>query len=146
MVNWIETKVKYEKTLENGAKKVVTEQYLVDAYSFAEAEARIIEEVTPYIQGDFSVSAVKRTNISEIFFNEDTSADKYYKIKAAFITLDEKTGAEKRSNANYLVQAENLEGALENFKDGMKGTLGDFEIVSISETAIVDVIKYKQKE
>ena len=146
MVNWIETKVKYEKTLENGAKKVVTEQYLVDAYSFAEAEARIIEEVTPYIQGDFSVSAVKRTNISEIFFNEDTSADKYYKIKAAFITLDEKTGSEKRSNANYLVQAENLEGALENFKDGMKGTLGDFEIVSISETAIVDVIKYKQKE
>lgn len=146
MVNWIETKVKYEKTLENGAKKVVTEQYLVDALSFAEAEARIIEEVTPYIQGDFSVSAVKRTNISEIFFNEDTSADKYYKIKAAFITLDEKTGSDKRSNANYLVQAENLEGALENFKDGMKGTLGDFEIVSISETAIVDVIKYKQKE
>ena len=146
MANWIETKVKHEKTLGNGAKKVVTEQYLVDAYSFAEAEARIIEEVTPYIQGDFSVSAVKRTNISEIFFNEDTSADKYYKIKAAFITLDEKTGSEKRSNANYLVQAENLEGALENFKDGMKGTLGDFDIVSISETAIVDVIKYEQKK
>lgn len=146
MVNWIETKVKYEKTLENGAKKVVTEQYLVDALSFAEAEARIIEEVTPYIQGEFKVEAVKRTNISEIFSSEEASADKFYKFKSAFITLDEKTGAEKRSNANYLVQAENLEGALENFKDGMKGTLGDFEIVSISETAIVDVIKYKQKE
>lgn len=146
MANWIETKVKYEKTLENGAKKVVTEPYLVDALSFAESEASIIEEVTPYIQGDFKVEAVKRTNILEIFFSEEASADKFYKVKAQFITLDEKTGAEKRSNANYLVQAESLENALSNFKSGMKGTLGDFEIVSMAETAIVDVIKYEQKK
>lgn len=146
MANWIETKVKYEKTLENGAKKVATEPYLVDALSFAEAEARIIEEVTPYIQGDFKVEAVKRTNILEIFFSEEASADKFYKVKAQFITLDEKTGAEKRSNANYLVQAESLENALSKFKAGMKGTLGDFEIVSMAETAIVDVIKYEQKK
>lgn len=146
MANWIEAKVKYEKTLENGAKKVVTEPYLVDALSFAEAEARIIEEVRPYIQGDFKVEAVKRTNISEIFSSEEASADKFYKVKAAFITLDEKSGAEKRSNANYLVQAESLENALSNFKTGMKGTLGDFEIVSIAETAIVDVIKYEPKK
>lgn len=146
MANWIETKVKYEKIRENGAKKVVTEPYLVDALSFAEAEARIIEEVTPYIQGDFKVDAVKRTNILEIFSCEEVSADKFYKVKAAFITLDEKTGAEKRSNANFLVQAEGLENALSNFKSGMKGTLGDFEIVSIAETAIVDVIKYEPKK
>lgn len=146
MANWIETKVKYEKTLENGAKKKVTEPYLVDALSFAEAEARIIEEVTPFIQSDFKVEAVKRTNISEIFSSEEVSADKFYKVKSAFITLDEKTGAEKRSNANYLVQAESFENALSNFKAGMKGTIGDFEIVSIAETAIVDVIKYKPKK
>lgn len=145
MANWIETKVKYEKTLENGAKKVVTEPYLVDALSFAEAEARIIEEVRPYIQGDFKVEAVKRTNIFEIFFSEEASADKFYKVKAQFITLDEKTGAEKRSNANYLVQAESLENALSNFKAGMKGMLCDSEIVSISETTIVDVLKYEPK-
>lgn len=146
MANWIETKVKYEKTLENWAKKVVTEPYLVDALSFAEAEARIIEEVAPYIQGEFKVEAVKRTNILEIFFSEEASADKFYKVKVAFITLDEKTGAEKRSNANFLVQAESFENALSKFKSGMKGTLGDFEISSIAETAIVDVIKYEQKK
>ena len=146
MANWIETKVRYEKTLENGMQKMVNEPYLVDALSFSEAEARITEEITPYMQGDFSVSAVKRTNISEIFFNEDTSADKYYKIKAAFISINEKTLAEKRNNTNYLVQAKDLVDALNRFQAGMKGTMADYEIVSVSETAIMDVYSYKPKE
>lgn len=146
MANWIETKVRYEKTLENGAQKMVNEHYLVDALSFSEAEARITEEIAPYMQGDFSVSAVKRTNISEIFFGEDTSADKYYKIKAAFIIINERTLAEKRSNTNYLVQAKNIVDALNIFQARMKGTMVDFEIVSISETAIMDVYTYKPKQ
>ena len=146
MENWIETKVRYEKTLENGAKKMVNEPYLVDALSFSEAEARITEEIAPYMQGDFSVSAVKKTNISEIFFGEDTSADKYYKIKAAFVYIDERTLVEKRSNANYLVQAKDLVDALNSFQAGMKGTMADYEIVSVSETAIMDVYSYKPKE
>lgn len=145
MANWIETKVRYEKTLENGMQKMVNEPYLVDALSFSEAEARITEEITLYMQGDFSVSAVKRTNISEIFFNEDTSADKYYKIKAAFISINERTLAEKRSNTNYLVQAKDLVDALNSFQAGMKGTMADYEIVSVSETAIMDVYSYKPK-
>lgn len=146
MANWIETKVRYEKTLENGAQKMVNEPYLVDALSFSEAEARITEEIAPYMQGDFSVSAVKRTNISEIFFGEDTSADKYYKIKADFIYINEKTLAEKRSNTNYLVQAKNIVDALNIFQERMKGTMTDFEIVSISETALIDVFSYKPKK
>ncbi|MCI6252588.1 MAG: DUF4494 domain-containing protein [Bacteroidales bacterium] len=146
MENWIETKVRYEKTLENGMHKMVNEPYLVNAISFSEAEARITEEITPYMQGDFSVSAVKRTNISEIFFNEDTSADKYYKIKAAFIFINERTFAEKRSNTNFLVKAKNLVDALNRFQAGMKGTMADYEIVSVSETAIMDVYTYKPKE
>lgn len=127
-------------------KKMVNETYLVDALIFSEAETRITEEIAPYMQGDFSVSAVKRTNIAEVFFSEDTSADKYYKIKAAFISINEKTLAEKRSNVSYLVQEENLVDALNNFQAGMKGTMADYEIVSISETAIVDVFEYKTSE
>ena len=145
MENWIETKVRYKKTLENGMQKMVNEPYLVDAISFSEAEARITEEITPYMLGDFSVSAVKITNISEIFFNEDTSADKYYKIKAAFISINDITLAEKRSNTNYLVQAKDLVDALNRFQAGMKGTMDDYEIVSVSETAIMDVYTYKPK-
>lgn len=146
MANWIETKVRYEKTLENGMQKIVNEPYLVDALSFSEAEARITEEISPYMQGEFSVSAVKRTNISEIFFTEDSSADKFYKVKASFISINEKTLAEKRSNVNYIVQAADLIDALNNFRAAMKGTMADFDIVSISETALMEVYQYKPKE
>lgn len=146
MANWIETKVRHEKTLENGTKKTASETYLVDALIFSEAETRITEEIAPYVQGDFSVSAVRRTNIAEIFFSEDASAKKYYKVKAAFISINEKTLAEKRSNTTYLVQAKNLVDALNNFQAGMKVTMADYEIVSISETAIIDVFTYKPSE
>lgn len=141
MANWFECKVRYDKLQENGAVKKVTEPYLVDALSFTEAEARIIEERTPFISGDFSVSAVKRTKISEIFWNE--GGDRWYLVKVAFITIDERSGVEKRTATLILVQAENFKQALENFTEGMKGTMADYEIVSITETPLMDVYKVK---
>ena len=136
-----EFKVRYDKLQENGSVKKVSEPYLVDALSFTEAEARIIEEQTPYISGDFSVSAVKRTKIAEIFWNED--GDKWYLVKCAFITIDEKTAVEKRTTSLFLVQAGNLAEALDNFNEGMKGTMADYDVTSINETPIMDVYKVK---
>lgn len=137
MANWFECKVRYDKTMENGSIKKVTEPYLVDALSFTESEARIIEEMTPFISGEYSVSAVKRTKIAEIF--RDDSADRWYLVKVAFITIDEKTAAEKRAVSQILVAATGFKGAYDRFMEGMKGTMADFEIVSISETPIMDV-------
>lgn len=141
MANWFECKVRYDKLQENGAVKKVNEPYLVDALSFTEAEARIIDEQTPFISGDFSVSAVKRTKISEIFWNE--GGDRWYLVKVAFITIDERSGAEKRTTTLILVQASNFKEALDNFIEGMKGTMADYEVVSISETPLMDVYKVK---
>ena len=139
MANWFECKVRYDKMMENGVQKKVNEPYLVDALSFTEAEARIIEELTPFISGEFTVSAVKRTRISEIFW--DDSADKWYMVKVAFITIDEKSAVEKKSNSFILVAANSFKEALENFMENMKTTLADFDIVSITETPIMDVYK-----
>lgn len=141
MANWFECKVRYDKMMENGAQKKVNEPYLIDAISFTEAEARIIEEITPFISGEFSVSAVKRTKISEIFW--DDSADKWYLVKVAFITIDEKTAVEKKTTSLILVAASDFKGAYDNFMEGMKGTMADFDIVSITETPIMDVYKVK---
>lgn len=141
MANWFECKVRYDKTMENGAQKKVTEPYLIDALSFTEAEARIIEEITPFISGEFSVSAVKRTKIGEIFW--DDSADKWYLVKVAFITIDEKTAVEKKNTSLILVAASDFKGAYDNFMEGMKGTMADFDITSITETPIMDVYKVK---
>lgn len=141
MANWFECKVRYDKMMENGVVKKVNEPYLVDALSFTEAEARIIEEQTPFISGEFSVSAVKRSKISEIF--RDDTADRWYLAKVAFITIDEKTAAEKRTVSQILVAGSDFDSACANFKDGMKGTLADFDLVSLSETPIMDVYGMK---
>lgn len=137
MALWFECKIRYDRMQENGAVKKVNEPYLVDALSFTEAESRIIEEMKPFISGDFSISAVKKTKIAEIFFDE--SGDKYYMVKYNIITLDEKSGAEKRVAVFTLVQAGDFDMALANFRENMKGTIADFEIASISETPIMDV-------
>lgn len=139
MANWFECKVRYNKMLETGEQKKVNEPYLVDALSFTEAEARIIEEITPFISGDFTVSAVKRTNISDIFW--DDRCDKWYNVKVLFITIDERSGKEKKSATHILVQASDFRNALDNFMEGMKGTMSDFEIASIVETPLMDVFR-----
>lgn len=140
MHNWFECKVSYEKTLENGMRKKVTEPYLVDALSFTEAEARIIEEIHPFISGEFTIADIKRARLSELFFNEN--GDRFFKIKVYFITLDEKSGAEKKTAAQMLAQASNLKDAIAVLEDGMKGTLADYTIASVSETPLIDVFPF----
>ena len=134
MHTWFECKIRYEKVMENGMNKKVTEPYLVDALSFTEAEARIIEEITPYISGEFTVSDIKRANYSELF---------WFKCKLFFITLDEKSGAEKKTSTTVLVQASDLRDDVKKLDEGMKGTMADYVIASVAETAIMDVYPYE---
>lgn len=144
MANWFECKVRYDKTQENGSIKKVNEPYLVDALSFTEAESRITEEQRPFISGEFTVSAIKPTKIAEIFF--DDVSDRWYLVKVAFITIDEKTAAEKRSVSQILVQAAGFKHALERFEEGMKVTMADYEVVQLSETPLMDVYRMKVVE
>lgn len=138
--------VRYDKVMENGLSKPVSEQYLFDALSFTEAEARTIEELTPFMSGEFTIPQIVKPRISELFLSDDTAADRYYKVKVAFITLDEKSGAEKKTNSFILVQASDFKNAYDRFIEGMKGTMADYEIVSIVETAIMDYYPAKNDE
>ena len=142
MHTWFECKIQYEKTMENGMNKKVTEPYLVDALSFTEAEARIIEEVSPYISGEFTIADIKRANYTELFFCEEDSADRWFKCKLTFISLDEKSGAEKKTSSNVLVQAADLRDAVKKLDEGMKGSMADYIISSMAETAIMDVFPF----
>ena len=146
MHTWFVCKISYEKTMENGMNKKVTEPYLVDALSFTEAEARIIDEVGPYISGEFTVTAVAKANYSELFFAEDAASDRWFKCKLGFITLDEKTGNEKKTYTNVLVQAFDLRDAVKKLDEGMKGSMADYIILSVAETPIMDVYPYEAKE
>ncbi len=142
---WFICKIRYEKVMEDGLQKKVTETYVVDAISFSEAEKRIIEEMSSYISGEFTVEDIKKAPFKEIFFTEDVSSDRFYKAKLQFITIDEKTEKEKRSTVNYLVQAASLNGAVKNIDEVMGGTMLDYVSCAVQETPIMDVFEHKDK-
>lgn len=145
MQKWFECSLKYDKVMNNGKEKKITELYLVDALSITEAEARLIEEMNPFMQGEFQCKGIKEAKYSEIFFSEEVTADRYFKCKLLFITLDEKSGKEKTTSTQILVQAADLRDAVKKLDEGMKGTMADYQIASVSETKIMDVYPYESK-
>lgn len=140
--NWFETKIRYEKMMDDGKQKMVTEQYVVDALSFTEAEASIIEEMSSYISGEFKVTGISQSSYGEIFFSDIDTDDRFFKVKLQFITIDEKTEKEKRSNVIYLVQAHTLQQAIKNIEEVMSSTMIDYAIVAVQETQIMDVFEH----
>jgi len=131
--------VRYNKTMDNGQVKTVNEQYLVDSLTVTEAEARTTEFVQPYISGEFSIPSVKNSRIAEIFSGD---GEYWWLVKVAFISIDEKTAQEKKSISQILVQADDFSSACEKFADGMKNTMADWELQSVSLSKIVDYIAF----
>ena len=144
MNEWFQCTIKYEKTLENGLVKKVSEPYLVDAISFTEAEKRIIEEIKPFMTGIFEVADIKRAHYAELFESADESADRFFKAKLQFITLDEKSGKEKTTSQNILAQAADLRDSIQRLDEGMKTSTIDYTIASVQETPIMDIYHYKE--
>ena len=124
---WFECKVRYEKNGEDGVPKKVIETYVVDAVSFGEAESRILEEMGKYVSGEIEVVDLKIAQYKEIFFANNNLADKWYKAKLAFITIDEKTDKEKKTSVYYLVNAGNINSALKNVDKIMGVTIIYYE-------------------
>lgn len=135
-----ESKVKCARVQEqDGTVKMVTEVYMVDALSFAEAEARITGEVEPCCNGEFDVVALKRSNIKELCKSQADGDDKWFNCKLEMLTIDEQAGKEKKCNYNILVQASNIEEAKRYLEKHMQGTMADWELKSITETKILEV-------
>ena len=143
---WFECKIRYEKIMEDGLPKKVSEVYVVDALSFSEAEERIMEEMLPYNLVDIEIVDVKIAPYREIFFADDNLADQWFKAKLSFITIDERTDKEKRTSMMCLVNADNISSAINNIGEVMSGTMIDYITTSISATKIFDVFEYKKKD
>lgn len=137
--------MRYERQMEDGLQKMVTETYVVDAFTFGEAEEAITKEMTAFVSGEFNVKNITPANYGEIFFSDNANDDKWYKAKLTFITRDEKTGKDKRSNTNYLVQAGSFNAAVKNVEQVMGTTMVDYVIANIAETKIMDVYEHQAK-
>ena len=143
---YFEVKIQYHKMQEDGKEKKVTEQYVVEALSFTEAESRIIEEMTPYISGEFDVVSEKIAPYNEIFLSDRTDDDKWFISKVGFITLDERTDKEKKQTFRYLVQAATSELALDYTKEMFSHGMSDYCIEAVQDTPTLDVFLYEVKK
>ena len=143
---YYEVKIQYQKMQEDGREKKVTEQYVVEALSFTEAESRIIEEMTPYISREFDVVSEKIAPYNEIFLSDRTDDDKWFVSKVAFITIDEKTEKEKKQTFRYLVQAATSELALDYIKETFSHGMSEYCIEAVQDTPTLDVFLYEVKK
>ena len=125
---------KYEKMQENGAVKRVSEKYLCEALSIVEADAVVTESLKPYISGDFFTSKVENSPIAEVI--GDKEADKFYLAKVAFVTIDERSGKEKKTVSQWLIGGTDFNDAYEMVLREINKCMADIEIVSLAETPI----------
>lgn len=136
---FFESKVRREALTEDGTQAKINSLYVIDAMSFSECEARVTEFVASYASGEFEVLTETRAPYKEIIFSED--CEMWYRVKVAFITLNEKTGKQKKTKETYLVQANTIDGAKKNFDEMMKGTMIDYVIEGLHESAIEDIVE-----
>lgn len=136
---FFEVKIQYQKMQENGKEKKVTEQYVVEALSFTEAESRIAEEMLPYTDGDLDVVSEKIAPYNEIFISDNSADDKWFVSKVGFITLDEKTAKEKKQTFRYLVQARTSELAMDYTNEMLSHGMSDYSIDSVQDTPTLNV-------
>ena len=102
--------------------------------------------MSSYVSGEFEIMDIKIAPYAEVFFADSDSADKWYKAKLAFITLDEKTQKEKKSTVNYLFNAGSMNGAVKSIDEVMSQSMVDYVVSAVNETTLMDVFEYKKKE
>ena len=137
--------VRYEKTLEDGTKAKTTEQYVVDALSWSECEAKTTEEMSKYTNSDMEIVTMKKAGFSELFLSGVDSEDKYYDCSINMITIDDKSDKEKKTKVRYIVQGDTIEKARKNVDEIMGKSLIDYDITSLKETSIMDVFLHMGK-
>ena len=144
---WFECKVSYERQADSMGMKKVSESYLVDALSFTEAEKRIIKEIRPFVSvGELEVANIRRARIAELFLNEEAEDDRYFRAKVNFITVDEKSGSEKKTSATMIVKSDSLPNAVTELKAQLDSQMASYEIAAVTDTQILDVFQYEAPE
>lgn len=144
---WFECKVSYERQADSMGMKKVSESYLVDALSFTEAEERITKEIRPFVSvGELEVVNIRRARIAELFLSDEAEDDRYFRAKVNFITVDEKSGSEKKTSATMIVKSDSLPNAVTELKAQLDSQMASYEIASVTDTQILDVFQYEAPE
>ncbi len=137
---WYSCKVKHNKEMDDGMLKQVTDAFLLDAVSYTDAESRLYEICERDIHGEFTVTQITKTNIAEVIMEED--AEKWYKSKVVYMTVDGDSEKEVKINSYLLVSAEHVKQAYEKLEQHLNSMLVPYEIPSITLTNFLEVFPY----
>jgi hypothetical protein len=143
MAIWYSCKIQYLKQFDDGKMKIVSEEYLIDAVSFTDAEARIYKCISATIS-DFNIASVRKTNIKDVFNFED--CETWYRCKMSYMSIDESNGKEKRTNSYMLLSAETPKQAYERLQESLASMIVPFDITDVNLTTIIDVFPYVAEE
>lgn len=145
MQTWFESKVKYMKVSESGAESMVTENFLLDAVSYTDAETRIIRQMQQMVKGgEFSIVDIKKSRIAEVFPYEN--GEWWFKAAINLVTVDEEAGKEKKLKTNYLIMADDIKEALARLDESLNYLVIPFVVTSLAVSPIVDVFPYDPSE
>lgn len=143
--DWYECNVKYNKT--SNGEKPITEVYLLQANSYADAEDKLIHLVYTYNDiPNLEILDIKKRRFLDVIIDGDSERVFYYKARVLIYELDEKSGTEKVKSSNVIVKANNLAEAMRIAEDSLKETIEDCELHTIGLTNIVEAITYTEYE
>lgn len=144
MQTWFECKAKYVKVTESGKEQTVTENFLLDAVSFTDAETRMIRQLEQMVKGEFSVIDIKKSRIGEVFPYD--AGEWWFKATINLVTVDEEAGKEKKMRTYYLVMADDIKQALERLEESLSYLVIPYVVSALAVSAIVDVFPYDPSE
>ena len=145
MQTWFESKAKYMKVSESGKEQMVTENFLLDAVSFTDAESRMIWQLQQMVKkGEFSVIDIKKSKIAEVF-SYDTG-EWWFKVTINLVTIDEEAGREKKLRTYYLIMADDINEVLKRLDESLSYLVIPYVVTAIAVSTIVDVFPYEPAE
>ncbi len=144
MQTWFECKVKYTKVTESGKEQTITENFLLDAVSFTDAETRIIRQMEQMVRGEFNVTDIKKSRIGEVFPYD--TGEWWFKATINLVTVDEEAGKEKKMRTYYLIMADDIKEALERLEESLSYLVIPYVVSALAVSTIVDVFPYEASE
>lgn len=120
-----------------GMKKRVKEQYAIEACSFTDAEEKTFAMAMPC---DFILNDISKAPFQEALLSNKEEAETFYRVKVRQAVLDEHKGREVNKPVCYLVRAASTKHAEQVVAQAYSSSAIDYEITSIVETKIVDII------
>lgn len=139
MSDWFQVKIKYLKQLDNGSITSKMDNYILNALSFTEGEARLQRILEEYIS-EYNLQTMAKTTIQDVIM--DDSKEFFFKVKVAYVSADPDSGKEKKITEDYLIQADSNKEAHQIMEARLQGSIVDWEIPSVVQSTIVDAFPY----